>query len=106
MKNEDLALGVAGAAAQGIAMATKSSVISNGVSAIVSGSTQAQAGATIIKSAVDIVKAIATVDPIDATIIGGAIMAAGALGTAIINAEPMEFDDFDDMCAYADAHRL
>ncbi len=106
MKNEDLALGIAGATAQGIAMATKSSTIANGVTTIVSGSTQAQAGATIVKGVAGIVKAMATVDPIDAAIIGGAIITAGALGAAIVNAEPMEFDDFDDMCAYADAHRL
>ena len=106
MKNEDLALGIAGATAQGIAMATKSSTITNGVSTIVSASTQAQAGATIVKGAVGIAKAIATVDPIDATIIGGVIITAGVVGAAIANVEPMEFDDFDDMCAYADAHRL
>ncbi len=106
MKNEDLALGIAGAAAQGVAMATKSSTIANGVSTIVSGSTQAQAGATIVKGVAGIIKTIATIDPIDAAIIGGAIISIGALGAAIVNAEPMEFDDFDNMCAYADAHRL
>lgn len=106
MKKEDFALGVAGAAAQGIAMATKSTTITKGVSTVVSCSTQAQVGATIVKSIVGIAKAIAAVDPIDAAIIGGTIIAAGTLTTTVVNAEPMEFDDFDDMCAYAEAHRL
>ena len=91
---------------RGLLWQQKNSAITNGVSTIVSGSTQAQAGATTVKGVAGMANAIAAVDPIDAAIIGGAIITAGALGAAIINAEPMEFDDFDDMCAYADAHRL
>ena len=103
MTKEDITLGIVGYAGT-VAIqnnAIPASMV-KGVSTAIGSTTPSNIGAMIAK----VVSVIPPVDPVTAGLSVATAAAVGGIGYLATHCEPIEFDDFDDMCAYAQAHQL